>query len=369
MKITSSIMQLGSQREAVTTQVQHERLRMWTGNQRPAFDNNRPSVARPAERSAGAVHLSSAAQEMQPTKEVADADAEMTPEDELKMALLIRMIEVLTGKKLHLAPPGQFAKELADAQANAQSTAGDLAHLDPNGGGNGGNNQAAAPVGWGVEYDAYTRHYESESTQFTAAGVVTTADGREITLAIELNMSREFLQEQNVSIRLGDAARMKDPLVVNFGGTAAQLTATRYQFDIDANGQADQIAFVSPNSGFLALDRNQDGVINDGKELFGAMSGNGFSELANYDDDGNGWIDENDSIYNSLRIWSKDESGNDQLMSLGQRGVGAIYLGHVATPFAIKNTDNELLGQVRSSGVFLNENGSAGTMQQIDLVA
>jgi hypothetical protein len=68
-----------------------------------------------------------------------------------------------------------------------------------------------------------------------------------------------------------------------------------------------------------------------------------------------------------LRIWSKDAEGQDQLVSLGQRGVGAIYLGHVTSPFSIKDTDNNLLGQVRSSGIFLQENGVAGTVQQIDL--
>ncbi|MCB1769761.1 MAG: hypothetical protein KDJ31_08715, partial [Candidatus Competibacteraceae bacterium] len=102
-------------------------------------------------------------------------------------------------------------------------------------------------------------------------------------------------------------------------------------------------------------------------ELFGATTGQGFAELAQYDEDGNQWIDENDSIYQSLRIWSKDATGNDQIVALGQRGVGAIYLGHVATPFSLKDDQNNLLGAIRESGVFLHENGVAGTLQQIDL--
>lgn len=136
-------------------------------------------------------------------------------------------------------------------------------------------------------------------------------------------MSREFLREQSVSVRLGDAV-LKDPLVLNFDGAAAELTTTRFSFDIDSDGKPDQIAFVGANSGFLALDRNNDGVINDGGELFGPSTGQGFAELAAYDEDSNQWIDENDSIYQNLRIWSKNAEGQDQLVSLGQRGVGIL---------------------------------------------
>jgi hypothetical protein len=48
--------------------------------------------------------------------------------------------------------------------------------------------------------------------------------------------------------------------------------------------------------------------------------------------------------------------------------VGAIYLGHVTTPFAVKDQANQLQAEVRSSGVYLREDGTAGTVQQLDLV-
>ena len=112
---------------------------------------------------------------------------------------------------------------------------------------------------------------------------------------------------------------------------------------------------------------NNDGVVNNGSELFGPQSGNGFSELAEYDGDGNGWIDENDDVYDKLRIWTKDENGNDKLLALGQKGIGAIYLGNVNTDFALKNSQNQLQGEISRTGIFLNENGSAGTIQHIDL--
>jgi len=91
--------------------------------------------------------------------------------------------------------------------------------------------------------------------------------------------------------------------------------------------------------------------------------------LAAYDSDGNQWIDENDAIYSKLRIWSKDENGQDRLIGLGQAGVGAIYLGHVSTDFTLKNAQNQTDGQIRSTGVYLNENGTVGTVQKVDLSA
>ncbi len=165
---------------------------------------------------------------------------------------------------------------------------------------------------------------------------------------------------------LGDAVK-KDPLVINFGGTAAQLTDAKFSFDLNADGKAEQISFVGAGSGFLALDKNGDGKIGNGGELFGPASGNGFQELAAYDQDKNGWIDENDAVYQKLQVWIKDAKGNDTLGALAQKNVGALYLGNIGTPFDIKNSQNQLDGQIKSSGVYLKEDGGAGTMQQIDL--
>jgi len=155
--------------------------------------------------------------------------------------------------------------------------------------------------------------------------------------------------------------------VLNFAGTAAQLTDQRFKFDLDSDGKTEDINFVTGGSGFLAFDRNGDGRINDGSELFGARSGDGFAELAALDDDGNGWIDENDAAFDKLRLWSKDAAGEDRLLTLREANVGALSLARVATPFDLKDGGNALLGQIRASGVFLQEDGRAGTMQQVDL--
>lgn len=359
MKIAGSTVQMTSQHAAVSQREVKESLRAWVGDSRPDFEGESRPGARGRLR-ADTVHLSRAAQDIHSSKQVASADAELTPDDESKLSLVVRMVEMLTGKKLKLISPKELNEAMESGRKQAQETAEALPDAPAEG------QTRPERAGFGIEYDYSERYREAEQTTFSAQGVIKTQDGQEIAFSVDLSMSREFMAEQNVSVRAGDA-KLKDPLVLNFGGNAAELTATRFSFDIDSDGRQDQIAFVGANSGFLALDRNDDGVVNDGRELFGPTTGQGFAELAAYDQDGNRWIDENDAIYQDLRIWSKDAEGRDQLVALGQRGVGAIYLGHVTSSFSLKDSQNALLGQVRDSGIFLRESGTAATIQQIDL--
>ena len=137
---------------------------------------------------------------------------------------------------------------------------------------------------------------------------------------------------------------------------------------MDADGTLDEISSLKAGNGFLALDKNDDGMINDGSELFGAMTGNGFAELAQYDLDGNGWIDEADEIYDKLKVWSVDADGNPQLYTLRESDVGAICLASVPTQFSMTDEWNNVQAMVRSTGFFLHEStGKAGSVQQIDL--
>jgi hypothetical protein len=136
--------------------------------------------------------------------------------------------------------------------------------------------------------------------------------------------------------------------------------------DLDGDGKEEKISFLEQGSGFLALDQNGDGIINDGNELLGPKTGDGFRELAAFDSDENGWIDENDPVFHNLRIWIKDETGKDSLVALGEKGLGAIYLGNVNTNFSLKGEENELQAQIQKTGIFLKEDGQAGTIQHID---
>ena len=345
MRIESSVVSMVSQHTLLEQELEQETLRQWGGGQAAA--GNAGGLMGPAQQ----VEISEQAKELY--KQTTDAVArtakeelglELSEEDKRKIELIQDLYELLTRKKLKFVLPRIKIDPSALRPINVEPQR----------------------LGWGLDYQYYYRRVEQEQMSFAAAGTVKTADGKEIQFAVSLGMSRQFMEEQHISVKAGDA--LIDPLVINFDAPAAKLTDTKFAFDIDSDGDNEQVSFVSQGSGFLAVDLNEDGIINDGQELFGPNTGNGFAELTEYDSDGNNWIDENDEIYEKLRIWTKDANGGDQLFAIGQKGIGAIYLGNVGTEFAHKSLiDNTLQGKLRSTGVFLRENGTAGLVQQIDL--
>ncbi|MBF0487646.1 MAG: VCBS repeat-containing protein [Nitrospirae bacterium] len=218
-----------------------------------------------------------------------------------------------------------------------------------------------------VSYSSSETYTENQNMTYNAAGVIKTADGKEINFSLDLSLSTEFMQQNNINLQADNGVKKQDPLVVNFSGTAAQLTSPTVAFDLNSDGQNENIHFTGAGSGFLALDSNGNGKIDNGSELFGPSTGNGFAELAHDDSDKNGWIDENDPVYNALSVWTKDTTGGDKLTSLKALGIGAINIGALSTNFAYKDETNKLQGQLKSTGIFLNESGAPGTIQQIDL--
>jgi hypothetical protein len=366
MQIQSSNILLTSQHASLREQSKSESLRLWVGNRRPDFEGSSAELPqRPQDR----VDLSPRSQSaLQNTaRGSSHASGTKMKEDNMEsdpVSMIIRMLaELIAGKKITISSYSparddfdpQKAVDLSQAANQAQSVAQPQAQPSPQ-------------TGFGLEYDSREMSLEAESTNFSAQGIIRTVDGRQIDFRLQLSMERVFVSEKSVSVRMGDAAiQQQDPLVINFDGTAAQLTDAKFSFDIDTDGEAEQVSFTEGNSGFLALDKNSDGVITDGSELFGASSGNGFADLSAYDQDGNGWIDDNDGVFRQLQVFSKDEQGNDVLTGLKASGVGALYLGNVSTAFELKNSSNDSLGTVRTSGVYLAENGTVGSLQQVDL--
>ena len=237
----------------------------------------------------------------------------------------------------------------------------------------GGGPGAARPNAEGAVNGHWTRQViqsgfvaGEEHTAFTSSGSVVTSDGRTISFGISMEMSRSFAAAY---VSAGKEEIYTDPLVINLDTDAASLSDVSFYFDLNCDGKADELAGLGAGSGFLALDKNGDGVINDGSELFGARTGDGFGELAQYDQDGNGWIDENDSVFSKLSVWVRAGSGTPRLLSLAEAGVGAIFLGSQSTEHGLSSGGGSVDARVRRTGLYLKESGQAGTVQHIDFKA
>lgn len=227
-----------------------------------------------------------------------------------------------------------------------------------------------------LNYVSETWNIEQEDTSFSTVGSVRTKDGREINFNVNVNMSRRCEEYYKEQLNVAEFT-LHDPLVINLDTDVAEVSDQTFYFDLDADGKEEEISVLN-GSGYLALDKNGDGTINDGSELFGTRNGDGFADLAQYDEDGNGWIDENDSIWSKLKIWCKDENGNDVLYKLSDKGVGAICLQNASTDFTLQGdrkaqdgttNANATNAVVRKTGIFLYENGNVGTVQHVDMAA
>lgn len=283
-----------------------------------------------------------------------DGSTEITDDHEYnaKLMLIESFIYMTTGKRVKLESPK------LEALTNSGAGAGIPLNIDSNG-------AVQQREGWGLVYEYHEIYSEAEQIKFASAGSVQLEDGRTIMFDVKFRMSRQFYSENHLNLRLGDAAKV-DPLVIDLNGTGPQLTSQKYEFDLDADGSADNISFATGGSGFLALDENRDGAINDGTELFGPQSGNGFKELRAYDLDKNGWIDDNDPIFKMLSVLTIAENDEKMLFKLGEAGVGAIYLHETDTK--LEFTDGLVAnGEMKSSSIYLKEDGTAGTLHHIDL--
>lgn len=149
--------------------------------------------------------------------------------------------------------------------------------------------------------------------------------------------------------KLIDPSSYGSPLILDLDGGGLDLInieGSSTYFDIDNDGFAEQIGWVGPGDGFLALDRNGDGKINDVSELFGAGivkpsvsipvpdNESGFASLAEFDENGDGVIDITDAVYSDLLIW-RDFNGDghsspDEVVSLLDAGVASIDLNAAA---------------------------------------
>lgn len=149
-----------------------------------------------------------------------------------------------------------------------------------------------------------------------------------------------------------------DPLVIdldNDGIETIGFDESYAYFDDDGDGIANLTTWVSWDDGLLVLDKNQNGSIDDGSELFGdqtvlsdgTKASDGFEALTQYDDNQDGVIDANDAIYDQLLVWQDayedGVSSDDELFTLSELGITSISVVSDNVTVDLGN-DNTLTG-------------------------
>jgi soluble cytochrome b562 len=295
-------------------------------------------------------HLEKFMGKVEETDDVEETDHEgMEVDAEDRLDMIGKIIEVLTGRRMSLSESDDDHDEDHGDAHRAESK-----------------EHEERPQSWNISYSRQESYSETEQMTFNAGGIVQTADGRQINFSLDMMMSREYMAEQNIDLNLTGVRA--DNIIVNLGLPASELAAgTSFSFG-PADSSGDSVSYLSLGGGVLSLDLNGDGLVNDMSEIVGAGSDNGFAALAAYDEDGNGWIDEADSVFSSLGLYDQASEMGGSLTGLKEAGVGAIYLGSVESPYTMMNDTNTVAGSIERSGVYLAEDGTPGTVQQLSVI-
>ncbi|ELI6664868.1 hypothetical protein RRO09_003449, partial [Salmonella enterica] len=137
---------------------------------------------------------------------------------------------------------------------------------------------------------------------------------------------------------MSDAENTSSPIIIDLDRDGVETISLENGvfFDHDGNKFAESTGWVSPDDGLLVFDRDGNGQIDNGSELFGnntlqadgTNASNGYNALKEYDDNNDGVLDENDAIWNQLQIW-QDKNSNGrvdegELLTMKQAGIASI---------------------------------------------
>ena len=147
--------------------------------------------------------------------------------------------------------------------------------------------------------------------------------------------------------------QQSDPVTLDLNGDGINLTSylNGAQFDITGSGTKVNTAFVTGGDAFLALDRNGNGSIDSGKELFGDQNGakNGYEELRKLDSNGDGVINALDKDFDKLTLFKDNGNGvteKGELVSLADAGITEISLAYKTVNTGARGGNH--IGQVAS---------------------
>lgn len=171
---------------------------------------------------------------------------------------------------------------------------------------------------------------------------------------------------------VSDVEIVHTPLVLDLNGDGVQTIGIEegVKFDFEGNGNRELTGWADSNDGFLALDLNGNGKIDDGTELFGNFTvvngevpGDAYRALRLYDENNDNIIDDRDSIFEELLIWvdanSNGKSSRKELMSLSELEIASISLENVLD-VEVQNR-NFLVKR----GSFTLENGESRSMDDV----
>ena len=170
----------------------------------------------------------------------------------------------------------------------------------------------------------------------------------------------------------------RDPLTLDLDGDGLETVgvAAGILFDHDGDGVASGTGWVGSDDGFLVLDRNSNGQIDNGTELFGdstPLSGggtaaDGFAALAQEDTNADGRVDSLDANWNALRVWrdlnQDGVSQSGELFTLDSLGIAALDVAVTEHTQTLPNGN-----QVADLGSYVRSDGSTGTLAQTGQMA
>jgi VCBS repeat-containing protein len=167
------------------------------------------------------------------------------------------------------------------------------------------------------------------------------------------------------------------PIVLDLnanGKTSVSLTDSHTYFDYAADGLKEHTAWIERGDGLLVRDINNDGVINDGSELFGdrtklvdgSLAADGYAALAQYDTNSDGVIDKNDTDFSQLKLW-KDANQNgktdaSELVDLSVAGVTSLSLNRADGSVYTQSTEN---GNIITNETNYTTLTDTGTMRDV----
>ena len=196
-------------------------------------------------------------------------------------------------------------------------------------------------------------------------------------LGINPDVNNEFLLALNFVQRI-------DPLVIDLDGDGIETVGadSGIVFDFDGDGVKTGTGWIKKDDGFLVLDRNNNGSIDDGGELFGVdtvkksgqKAANGFDAIGDLDSNGDGVFDASDEAFSDVKVWQDlNQDGIAQpgeLKSLAEHGIAAINLGSKSTSEASNGNLITAVGSfVRIDGSEGVVNGNQSLVANLDLAS